>query len=179
MMKVERLALPGVTRLVAERRADARGSFTVTWSAEALARAGIFARLVQDNESVSSRGVLRGMHLQRPTAQGKLVRCVLGEVCDVVVDVRPGSATFGRWLGVILTEARPESIWIPAGFAHGFLSLAERSVVHYKVDAPYLPAEERVLAWDDPDVDIAWPLRGLTPILSDRDRAGEPLSAFR
>lgn len=178
-MKVERLALPGVLRLVADRRTDSRGTFTVTWSADALARAGVFTRFVQDNESVSTRGVLRGMHLQRPTAQGKLVRCVVGEVCDVVVDVRPDSATFGRWLGVILSEERPDSIWIPPGFAHGFLTLSQRSVVHYKVDAAYVPAEERVLAWDDPEVDIAWPLRGLTPLLSDRDRVAEPLSSFR
>ncbi len=178
-MKVERLSLPGVQRLTLERHADARGSFTVTWHADALAAAGIFTRFVQDNETVSTRGVLRGMHLQRPTAQGKLVRCAAGEICDVVVDLRPDSATFGRWLGVMLSEARPEAIWVPAGFAHGFLTLSERSVVTYKVDAPYLPAEERVLAWDDPEVDIAWPLRGLFPVLSERDRAGEPLSAFR
>lgn len=178
-MKIERLALPGVARLTLDRRVDERGSFTVTWQPEALARVGILARFVQDNESVSTRGVLRGMHLQRPTGQAKLVRCVVGEVCDVVVDLRAESPTFGRWVGVMLSEARPEALWIPAGFAHGFLTVSDRSVVHYKVDAAYVPAEERVLAWDDPEVDIAWPLRGLTPVLSDRDRAGEPLSSFR
>ncbi len=165
-------------RLTLDRRADARGSFTVTWSAEALASVQIFTRFVQDNESVSTRGVLRGLHVQRPTAQGKLIRCVVGEVCDILVDVRPESPSFGRWVGVMLSEARAEAIWAPPGLAHGFLTLSERSVLQYKVDSPYVPAEERVLAWDDPEVDIAWPLQRAAPILSDRDRAGEPLSAF-
>lgn len=179
-MRIERLALPGLARLTLDRLVDVRGSFTVTWNASDLAGAGIFTRFVQDNESVSTRGVLRGLHLQRPTGQSKLVRCVVGQVCDVVVDLRPGSDTFGRWAGAMLSDARPEALWIPAGFAHGFLTLSERSILHYKVDAPYVPAEERVLAWDDPEVDVAWPIpAGMVPILSDRDRAGEGLGAFR
>jgi len=177
-MIVAPLALPDVRRLTLVRHADGRGSFTETWSAHALAAAGISATFVQDNESVSHRGVLRGMHLQLPTGQGKLVRVVLGSVYDVAVDLRPGSPSFGAWVGVALTEARAEALWIPAGFAHGFLTLSERSVVAYKVDAAYVPAEERVLAWDDPAVGIAWPLEG-APHLSERDAVGEPLAAFR
>ncbi len=176
----EPLALPEVVRLTLTRRADARGSFTETWSPRALAAAGLDAPFVQDNESVSLRGVLRGLHLQRPTAQGKLVRVVVGSVYDVAVDVRPGSPTFGRWVGVPLSDARAEALWIPAGFAHGFLTLSDRSIVAYKVDAPYVPDEERVLAWDDPDLAIAWPLTpGEAPILSERDARGEGLGRFR
>lgn len=175
----ERLALPDVVRVSLTRREDARGSFTETWSPRALAAAGIPATFVQDNESVSARGVLRGLHLQRPAAQGKLVRVVVGEVYDVAVDVRPGSPTFGRWVGITLSDARPEALWIPAGFAHGFLTLSARSIVAYKVDAPYVPGAERVLAWDDPDVGIRWPLGpGVAPILSERDARGEGLAGF-
>jgi dTDP-4-dehydrorhamnose 3,5-epimerase len=176
-MIVAPLALPDVRRLSLVRRADDRGSFTETWSPRALAAAGISTAFVQDNESISARGVLRGMHLQLPTGQGKLVRVVVGEVYDVAVDLRPGSATFGAWVGVALSEARAEALWIPAGFAHGFLTLSERSVIAYKVDAAYVPAEERVLAWNDATVGIAWPFDG-RPRLSERDAAGEALAAF-
>ncbi|MDP2307356.1 MAG: dTDP-4-dehydrorhamnose 3,5-epimerase [Pseudomonadota bacterium] len=175
----EPLALPEVVRLSLARHDDARGSFAETWSARALAAAGIRAAFVQDNESVSTRGVLRGLHLQRPSAQGKLVRVVVGDVYDVAVDLRPASPSFGRWVGLTLSDARPEALWIPAGFAHGFLTLSERSIVAYKVDAPYVPGAERVLAWDDPTVGIQWPLApGVAPVLSERDARGEALGRF-
>ncbi|MDP2315599.1 MAG: dTDP-4-dehydrorhamnose 3,5-epimerase [Pseudomonadota bacterium] len=179
-MIAEPLSLPDVVRLTLTRHEDTRGSFTETWSERALASVGIARAFVQDNESVSERGVLRGMHLQSPSEQGKLVRVVLGEVYDVAVDLRAGSPSFGRWVGVALSDARAEALWIPAGFAHGFLTLSPRSIVAYKVDAPYVPADERVLAWDDPDVAIAWPLAdGERPLLSDRDARGEGVSRFR
>ncbi|MES2638430.1 MAG: dTDP-4-dehydrorhamnose 3,5-epimerase [Myxococcota bacterium] len=176
----ERLALPDVVRLTLTRHDDERGSFMETWSPRLSAVAGIPATFVQDNESASERGVLRGLHLQRPSAQGKLVRVVVGSVYDVAVDLRPGSPTFGRWVGLTLTDARPEALWIPAGFAHGFLTLSARSIVSYKVDAPYVPGDERVLAWDDPTVGIQWPLApGVAPILSERDARGEGIAGFR
>jgi dTDP-4-dehydrorhamnose 3,5-epimerase len=168
--------LPGVDRIVLTRHADARGAFTETWSRDAFAAIGLHTVFVQDNESVSARGVLRGLHYQHPTAQAKLVRVVMGEVYDVAVDLRPGSATFARWVGVRLTDAAPEALWIPAGFAHGFLTLSERSVVAYKVDAAYVPADERVLAWDDPTLAIPWPLAGVALTLSERDARGARLA---
>lgn len=178
-MRHERLALPEVVRLYLTRRDDNRGSFTETWSPRALAAAGVRATFVQDNESVSERGVLRGLHLQRPSEQGKLVRVVVGEVYDVAVDLRPSSPSFGRWVGLTLTEARSEALWIPAGFAHGFFTLSARSIVAYKVDAPYVPGAERVLAWDDPTVGVRWPLEpGVAPILSERDARGEGIRGF-
>jgi dTDP-4-dehydrorhamnose 3,5-epimerase len=164
--------LPGLLRIPLDRRADGRGAFTTTWNPALLDVA-----FVQDQESVSRRGVLRGLHLQRPTGQGKLVRVVVGSIWDVAVDLRPDSPTFGQWEGLELSEERPEALWIPRGFAHGFLTLSERSIVAYKVDAPWVPAEERVLAWDDPTLAIPWPERA--PVLNARDARGEPLEAFR
>lgn len=164
--------LPGLRLFPLSRRTDPRGAFTTTWSTELLG-----VSFVQDNESVSRRGVLRGMHLQRPTAQGKLVRVVAGTIFDVAVDLRPESPTFGRWEGLELTEDRAEALWIPRGFAHGFVTLSERSIVAYKVDAPWVPGDERVLAWDDPHVGIVWPIAA--PILNARDAGGEGLQAFR
>jgi dTDP-4-dehydrorhamnose 3,5-epimerase len=148
--------------------ADPRGAFVETWNPAWLAERGIVAAFVQDNESRSRAGVIRGLHYQLPTPQGKLVRVVSGEIWDVVVDLRPGRV--GRWTANRLSGERPSLLWIPAGFAHGFLALTD-VIVQYKVDAPRVAEAERVIAWDDPHLALPWPLPG-PPILSDRDRRG-------
>jgi dTDP-4-dehydrorhamnose 3,5-epimerase len=132
---------------------------------------GIAERFVQDNQSYSKQGVLRGLHFQVEQAQGKLVRVVAGEVFDVAVDLRRGSATFGKWTGAQLSSTNHHMIWIPKGFAHGFYTLSEAAEVAYKVTDFYAPQHERTLLWNDPDVSIQWPFKG-QPILSGKDSAG-------
>jgi dTDP-4-dehydrorhamnose 3,5-epimerase len=131
----------------------------------------LLERFVQDNQSYSKRGVLRGLHFQIEQAQGKLVRVVSGEVFDAAVDIRTDSATFGKWVGLRLSSENHQMIWIPKGFAHGFYTLSETAQVIYKVTDFYAPQHERTLLWNDPDVAVEWPLGG-EPILSDKDRAG-------
>lgn len=131
---------------------------------------------VQDNHSRSRRGVLRGLHYQLPPkAQGKLVRVVRGAVFDVAVDIRRGSPTFGRWVGVELSESNHRQLWIPPGFAHGFLVLSDEADFLYKTTDYYSPAHERCIRWDDPTLAIAWPDLGVAPTLSPKDRVGGPL----
>ncbi|HZF25842.1 MAG TPA: dTDP-4-dehydrorhamnose 3,5-epimerase, partial [Steroidobacteraceae bacterium] len=143
---------------------------------QSYATAGIAATFVQDNLSHSQRWTLRGLHYQVQQPQGKLVRVIAGEVFDVAVDLRRSSPTFGRSVGVRLTAAGLHAIWVPPGFAHGFLALTEVAAVQYKVTDYRLPAAERVLAWNDPDLGIDWPLpSGVHPVLSDRDRNGRRL----
>jgi dTDP-4-dehydrorhamnose 3,5-epimerase len=130
---------------------------------------------VQDNHSRSARGVLRGLHYQVRQAQGKLVRVSAGEVWDVALDVRRSSPTFGRWFGEILSAENHRQLWIPAGFAHGYLVLSESADFQYKTTDFYAPEHERCIAWNDPELGIAWPLPpGLEPVLSAKDRAGVP-----
>jgi dTDP-4-dehydrorhamnose 3,5-epimerase len=169
-VKVEALAIPEVLLLRPAVFADDRGWFFESFNEATFARAtGVRARFVQDNHSGSAKGVLRGLHYQLPPhAQGKLVRAVRGRVFDVAVDLRRSSASFGRWVGVELTEDGKEQLWMPPGFAHGFLALSEWAEVAYKTTAPWHAASERALAWDDPRVGICWPLDG-TPILSAKD----------
>ena len=155
---------------------DARGFFLESWNAAQFAEAGIDAEFVQDNHSRSQKGVLRGMHFQNPGAQGKLVRVVRGAVFDVVVDLRRSSPHFGRWCGFELSEANRRMMWIPEGFAHGFLTLADETDFLYKCTAPYAPGAEHTLAWDDPEVAIAWPLAGAEPVLSAKDMRGQSLA---
>lgn len=170
-MRVEALALPGVLLITPTVFADVRGAFFESWNAELFAAAGVAAAFVQDNHSVSGPRVLRGLHYQRARPQGKLVRVVAGAVVDVVVDLRRSSAGFGRALGVRLDAMERTMLWVPEGFAHGFRALSEGAEVLYKVTAPYDPADEHVLAWDDPACVAAW--GGLaTPVLSARDAAG-------
>jgi dTDP-4-dehydrorhamnose 3,5-epimerase len=158
------------------RRSDARGFFAETFRASAFEAAGIRGPFVQDNLARSGRGVLRGLHYQvPPRAQGKLVRVVRGEVWDVAVDLRRGSPTFGRWSGHVLSEGSGEMLWIPAGFAHGYVVLSDGADVAYKVTAEYDPALDRGIRWDDPRVGIEWPVDG--PILSAKDRALPLMSA--
>ena len=155
---------------------DERGFFLESWNAAAFAAAEIDARFVQDNHSRSAKGVLRGMHFQQPGAQGKLVRVTAGAVWDAIVDLRQSSPTFGQWFGIELSAANKRMLWVPEGFAHGFLTLADGTDFLYKCTAPYAPEHEHSLAWDDPAVGIGWPLDGEAPVLSAKDKAGKPLT---
>ena len=156
---------------------DDRGFFLESWNAAAFASAGIDAPFVQDNHSRSARGVLRGLHFQNPGPQGKLVRVVAGAVFDVAVDLRRSSPTFGRWTGVELSARNKRMFWVPRGFAHGFLTLEDDTDFLYKCDAPYAPGAEHTLAWDDPDLAIAWPTDGMELKLSEKDRNGTLLAS--
>jgi len=171
------LALPGVLLIEHAVFADARGAFFESWNERAFAAAGLDMRFVQENVSVSQRHVLRGLHYQVTQVQGKLIRVLAGEIFDVVVDLRRSSAAFGRSLSVSLNAAEARSLWVPAGFAHGFLALADDTRVQYKVTDFWSPPAERTLAWDDAALGIRWPLLGQAmPILSDKDRRGQPLA---
>ena len=160
---------------------DERGFFLESWNQRAFAAAldadgQHVPDFVQDNHSRSSRGVLRGLHYQLPPhPQGKLVRCVLGEIFDVAVDLRRGSTTFGKWVGAVLSACNHQQLWVPAGFAHGFLTLSEQAEVLYKTTDFWSRECERAIRWDDPSLAIAWPLQGLEVQLSDKD-AVAPLS---
>jgi dTDP-4-dehydrorhamnose 3,5-epimerase len=158
--------LPGV--LVIEPRVfgEARGWFTETWNAERYAAHGIASGFVQDNVSYSVPGVLRGLHYQLPNGQSKLVTVLEGEIFDAAVDIRLDSPTFGKWVGITLSSENHRQLWVPEGFAHGFL-VRKPSLVIYKVDAPYDPRSERGVLWSDEDLAIAWP--GRDPLLSDKD----------
>jgi dTDP-4-dehydrorhamnose 3,5-epimerase len=158
--------------LLVEPRAfdDARGYLLVNWNAEAYAAHGIAGPFVQDNVSYSRRGVLRGLHVQHPGGQAKLVSVLRGAVYDVALDVRASSPTFGRWVGAELSEENHRQLYIPSGFAHGFLVLSDDAVVSYKVDAPYRPDAELSVRWDDPAIGIAWP-SSVEPQLSPKDAA--------
>jgi dTDP-4-dehydrorhamnose 3,5-epimerase len=162
--------IPGVYLVRPRAFVDPRGWFMETWRRSDFEKAGLEADWVQDNVARSTtRGVLRGLHFQRePRAQAKLVRCVLGRVFDVAVDVRPGSATRGRFVAAELSEENRSMLLVPRGFAHGYVTLTDVCEVAYKVDAEYAPESEGGLAWDDPDVGIPWPVP--EPLLSDRDR---------
>lgn len=176
-MNATPLAIPDVILFTPRVFGDERGFFFESYNQRAFREAtGLTPDFVQDNHSRSARGVLRGLHYQiEPRAQGKLVRVVQGAVFDVAVDIRPGSATFGRWVGEELSAENKRQMWIPPGFAHGFLTLTESAEFLYKTTDFYSPEHERCIAWDDPDLAIDWPLDGLEPLLSAKDRQGQPL----
>ena len=176
-MRVLTTELPGVLVLEPTVHRDTRGFFLETYQAERFAKAGITAPFVQDNHSRSARGVLRGLHAQRRTPQGKLVRVILGEIWDVAVDIRVDSATYGRWIGVTLDAASFRQLWIPPGFLHGFCVMSEWAEIEYKCTAPYDRDDEIGVVWDDPDIGIAWPITD--PALSPKDAALPRLSALR
>jgi len=155
---------------------DERGFFMESWNAQSFAKAGLDLTFVQDNHSRSQKGVLRGMHFQNPSPQGKLVRVVRGAVFDAIVDLRKSSPTFGKWTGVTLSAENKRMFWVPEGFAHGFLTLEDDTDFLYKCTSAYLPQNECSLAWDDPDVGIEWPLDGIEPKLSAKDAVGVPLA---
>jgi dTDP-4-dehydrorhamnose 3,5-epimerase len=177
-MKIHTIELHGVVMIEPEIFADARGYFLETYNAKAFAEAGIAERFVQDNQSQSKQGVLRGLHYQVEDAQGKLVRVLHGEVFDVVVDLRPESSTYGKWSGFNLSGREQKIIWIPKGFAHGFYTMSETAVVAYKVTEFYAPGHERTILWNDPDLAIPWPLQG-EPALSEKDKAGLSFREFK
>lgn len=179
-MEVRRLPLDGMLLLQNAMHTDARGNFSVLWNREEMVHAGITAKFLQDNLIKTRCGVLRGMHFQSRHPQGKLLTVLEGEVYDAAVDLRPHSPTFGRSAGVVLRAADHQSLWLPPGFAHGFLAISEHVTYLYKVTAPWDPEEAHVLAWDDPQVAIAWPLSaGQKPLLSERDRLGRSLDEVR
>lgn len=166
-MEVTRLAIPEVLLITPRVFSDERGFFLESYNANEFARAGLTARFVQDNHSRSTCGVLRGLHYQLEKAQGKLVRAVRGAIFDVAADIRVGSPTFGKWVGVTLDDEHQQSLWIPEGFAHGFCVLSEVADVAYKATDFYAPSAERGIRWDDPLLGISWPIAD--PILSQRD----------
>jgi len=166
--------VPGVLIIEPKIIGDARGFFMETFQATRYAQAGILGPFVQDNLSRSACGVLRGLHLQNPGAQGKLVSVLKGRVRDVAVDVRRGSPTFGQHVSVELSDENRRQLWVPRGFAHGFVVLSETADFFYKCDAPYSPADELVVRWNDPALGIDWGIAA--PSLSARDAAGRLLA---
>ena len=175
-MKVTPTALPGVLILEPRVFEDARGSFFESYNLQLLDKAvGREIRFVQDNHSTSTRHVLRGLHYQIARPQGKLVRVISGEIFDVAVDLRKSSPTFGRWDAVTLNAASRAQVWIPEGFAHGFLVLSDVAEVIYKTTDYYAPEHERTIRWDDPALGIAWPVSG-RPILSAKDASGQAMA---
>lgn len=175
-MNIIETALPGVLIIEPRVFGDQRGFFMETWNAKAFADAGLDLGFVQDNHSRSQKGVLRGLHFQNPAPQGKLVRVTRGAVFDVAVDLRKSSPTFGKWVGVELSADNRRMIWMPEGFAHGFLTLEDDTDFLYKCTAPYTAASEFTLAWDDPAVGIEWSVTGLDPIISEKDSRGLALA---
>jgi dTDP-4-dehydrorhamnose 3,5-epimerase len=176
-MRTIPLALPGAMLLEPTVYTDSRGAFFEAWNARAFATAGVEAQFVQENVSLSKRHVLRGLHYQVCQVQAKLIRVLAGEVFDVIVDLRRSSPTFGQSLSINLDARDSRFLWVPAGFAHGFLALADGTQVQYKVTDFWAPQAERTLAWDDRTLGIHWPLPpGTEPVLSDKDRRGQTLA---
>jgi dTDP-4-dehydrorhamnose 3,5-epimerase len=175
-VKVERMSVPDVLVLEPKVFGDARGFFYESYNRRRFAAAtGLDVEFVQDNHSRSARNVLRGLHYQVRQPQGKLVRVVSGEIWDVAVDLRRASASFGRWAAIKLDAASHRMLWIPPGFAHGFVVLSEQADVVYKATDFYAPEHERTLLWSDPAIGIPWPLAG-EPVMTDKDRRGVPLA---
>lgn len=174
MTEVRSLALGGVMEIVPAKFGDERGYFSETYNRQRLAEHGMDAEFVQDNQSYSARkGVLRGLHYQLPPrAQDKLVRVLKGRIYDVAVDIRRGSPTFAQWVGVELSEEKWNQLFVPKGFAHGFVTLEEHTVVAYKVSDYYSPEHDRSIRYDDPDIGVRWPLSGVELQLSRKDAEG-------
>jgi dTDP-4-dehydrorhamnose 3,5-epimerase len=172
-MKIIETAIPDVKIIEPAVFGDERGFFFESFNLKAFKeQAHIYDDFVQDNHSRSPRHVLRGLHYQIRNPQGKLVRVVTGEVYDVAVDIRRGSPTYGKWVGVVLSESNKRELWIPKGFAHGFLVLSDSADFLYKTSDFYDPSAERSILWNDPDLAIQWPLNGSQPILSAKDQKG-------
>ena len=178
-MNVTRMAIPEVLLIEPKVFGDARGFFYESFNQKSFNEAtGLDLPFVQDNHSRSAKGVLRGLHYQLPPhAQGKLVRVVRGAVFDVAVDIRKGSATFGQWVGMELSEENHRQFWVPPGFAHGFVVLSETADFLYKTTDYYAPSHERCIAWNDPTLNIQWPDIGMAPLLSAKDQQGVALGA--
>lgn len=168
-MRVTETELPGVLLIEPDVFGDERGFFMETWNRDRYAASGLPETFVQDNLSRSAKGVLRGLHFQNPGAQGKLVQVLAGAVFDVVVDIRRGSPTFGKWVGETLSADDRRQLWAPPDFAHGFCVISETADFMYKCSTPYRPEDEHVIHFGDPEIGIEWPVAD--PILSDRDHA--------
>jgi dTDP-4-dehydrorhamnose 3,5-epimerase len=175
-VKFIRQRVPDVFLIEPRVFGDGRGYFMELWHAAKFAEAGLDLRFVQDNQSYSRVGTLRGLHYQVQHAQGKLVRAISGTIFDVAVDLRRSSASFGQWVGVTLSGHNKAQVYVPPGFAHGFLVTSPDAIVEYKCTDLYSPVHERCLAWNDPTVGVEWPLPpGQSPILSAKDLAGATL----
>ncbi|WP_413165865.1 dTDP-4-dehydrorhamnose 3,5-epimerase [Capilliphycus salinus ALCB114379] len=173
-MNVIPTEIPDVLILEPKVFGDERGFFFESFNEKIFAdQTGVTAAFVQDNHSRSRQGVLRGLHYQIEQVQGKLLRAVVGEIFDVAVDIRKSSPTFGQWVGCIISAENKRQFWVPAGFAHGFLVLSDVAEVLYKTTDYYAPQHERSILWNDPDLGIEWPLNGITPILSAKDKDGK------
>ncbi len=172
--KFEKTGIPGVITIRPQVFGDERGCFLETFKAPDFAAVGIPTEFAQDNESTGTRGVLRGLHFQREHTQGKLIRVVHGEVFDVAVDVRPQSPTFGQWAGVTLSDKKKNMIWIPQGFAHGFLVLSESATFAYKCTDVYDPGSEGGIPWNDADIAIQWPSLDIPYKTSEKDGKHPP-----
>ena len=172
-MRFSETSIPGVILIEPDVFRDARGYFLETFNAAKYSKAGIPQTFVQDNQSVSAKNTLRGLHMQVRKPQGKLVRAVEGEIWDVAVDLRADSATFGQWTAVILSGENFHQFYVPPGCAHGFCVLSESAQVQYKVTELYDPSDEAGVAYNDPSINIAWPIT--SPLLSERDRRNPSL----
>lgn len=170
-MKVVDTALSGVKLIEPRVFGDDRGFFLESWNSRTFTEAGLDLNFVQDNHSRSARHVLRGLHYQLDEPQGKLVRVTIGRVLDVAVDLRRSSPSFGRWAGFELSADNKRMLWVPPGFAHGFIVVSESADFHYKCTTLYTPADERAIRWDDSDLAIDWQLDGATPLISVKDAA--------
>lgn len=167
-MEFRRLDIPEVILVEPNVIHDARGFFLETYHRDKYAAGGIPETFVQDNQSFSRKGVLRGLHAQLRHPQGKLVRAIIGEIFDVAVDIRPDSPTFGKWVGAVLTEENAQQLYVPPGFAHGFCVLSDIAHVQYKCTDVYQPGDEIGVVWNDPEIGIDWPVGD--PVLNDKDR---------
>jgi len=175
-VKVVPCTLPDVLLIEPSVFGDERGFFFESWNRRAFSEAGVEAEFVQDNHSRSTHNVLRGLHYQIEHAQGKLVRVCAGAVFDVAVDIRRSSPTFGRWVGIELSAANRRMLWIPPGFAHGFVVVSDSAEFLYKTTDYWYPEHERTLLWNDPALAIQWPLDG-PPVIATKDTAGRPLAS--
>lgn len=180
MTEFRRLSIPEVVEIVPPKHGDARGFFSEVYKRSAFAEQGIAIDWIQENQSFSAAaGTVRGLHFQAPpVAQDKLVRVLRGAIYDVAVDLRQGSATYGRWVGCELSAERWNQLLVPIGFGHGFMTLAPDTEVLYKVSAPWSAEHEGAVLWNDPAIGIVWPNVGAEPILSDKDRVAQPFDAF-
>lgn len=173
-MNVEQTKLDGVLLITPQVFGDERGFFMETYNRDKALESGLPGQFVQDNHSKSGKGVLRGLHYQSPQWQGKLVRTVQGEIFDVAVDIRDGSPTFGEWVGFYLNDENKQQLYVPEGFAHGFVVTSDTAEVVYKCTSLYAPEQEGSVLWNDPDIGIEWPIDA--PILSAKDELGQRLS---
>jgi dTDP-4-dehydrorhamnose 3,5-epimerase len=171
MLTLTPLAIAEVLVVTPDVYPDARGYFFEAWNAATFSQAGLEQSFVQDNVSFSQRGTLRGLHYQIEQPQGKLVRALVGTIFDVAVDVRRGSPTFGAWVGAELSAENHRALWVPPGFAHGFLVTSSHALISYKCTTPYHRAHERAIVWNDAELAIDWPTDGAGPLLSPKDAA--------